>query len=147
MISGSLELLGSRMRCDGFRSLAGDSAVVERGEFTYASGLSAGLRLLDRADRPTAIFAASDDLALGVYEAARRLGLRVPDDVSVVGFDDVPAARWASPPLTTVRQPLRDMGRLAAHTVLRLADGEALDSESMELGTQLMVRASTTRAN
>ncbi|WP_250031014.1 LacI family DNA-binding transcriptional regulator [Paractinoplanes maris] len=144
MINGSAELMASCLRRDGFRSLAGDSAPIADGEFTYAFGLSAGLELLGRADRPTGVFAASDNLAMGVYEAARRLGLRIPDDVSVVGFDDVPAARWASPPLTTVRQPLRDMGRLAAHTVLRLARGDELESESMELRTRLIVRASTT---
>ena len=63
-------------------------------------------------------------MAFGVYEGLRQRGLRVPDDVSVVGFDDLPEARWSSPPLTTVRQPLAEMGTLAARTVLRLARGE-----------------------
>ncbi|GAA3298638.1 hypothetical protein GCM10020218_086670 [Dactylosporangium vinaceum] len=62
-------------------------------------------------------------MAFGAYEAVRQRGLRVPDDVSVVGFDDLPESRWASPPLTTVRQPLAEMGLLAARTVLRLAHG------------------------
>ena len=92
---------------------------------------------------PTAIFAASDQMAFGVYEAVRRRGLRVCDDVSVVGFDDLPEARWASPPLTTVRQPLVEMGRLAARTVLRLAQGEEIDSPRVELATELVVRDST----
>ncbi|MGK5683069.1 LacI family DNA-binding transcriptional regulator [Actinoplanes sp. URMC 104] len=143
MIAGSPLLLCTRARIDGFRSLLGDTAPVEHGEYSYATGLDAGRRLLDRADRPTAVFASSDQIALGVYEAARRLGLRIPGDLSVVGFDDVPLARWASPPLTTVRQPLRDMGRLAARTVLQLSRGDEAAPASTELATRLIVRGST----
>jgi LacI family transcriptional regulator len=82
-------------------------------------------------------------MAFGVYEALRQRGLRVPDDVSVVGFDDLPEVRWSSPPLTTVRQPLSEMGMLAARTVLRLARGEQPDSQRVELATHLVVRDST----
>jgi LacI family transcriptional regulator len=82
-------------------------------------------------------------MAFGVYEAARQRGLRVPDDVSVVGFDDLPQARWASPPLTTVRQQLVQMGMLAARTVLRLARGEETESPRLELATELVVRHSS----
>jgi len=99
--------------------------------------------MLEREDRPTAIFASSDQMALGVYEAARLRGLRVPDDLSVVGFDDLPEARWSSPPLTTVRQPLADMGALAARTVLRLSRGETVETPRVELATELVVREST----
>ena len=84
-------------------------------------------------------------MAFGVYEAIRRRGLRVPDDVSVVGFDDLPEVRWSSPPLTTVRQPLSEMGDLAARTVLRLAQGETMESPRLELATTLIVRSSTAR--
>src|SRR3712207_7144001 len=66
----------------------------------------------------------SDQMAMGVYEAARKAGLRVPDDLSVIGFDDLPQARWASPPLTTVRQPLVEMGRMAARMALSLRSEE-----------------------
>ena len=82
-------------------------------------------------------------MALGAYEALRRAGLRIPDDVSVVGFDDLPEVRWSSPPLTTVRQPLSEMGTLAARTLLRLASGEKVESMRFELPTQLVVRDST----
>ncbi len=74
------------------------------------------------------MFAASDQMAFGVYEAVRRRGLRVPEDVSVVGFDDLPESRWASPPLTTVRQPLVQMGLVAARTVLRMSRGEQIET-------------------
>ncbi len=89
------------------------------------------------------MFAASDQMALGAVEALRARGLRVPQDLSVVGFDDLPEVRWSAPPLTTVRQPLSDMGRLAVRTVLRLARGEQPDSPRVELGTELVVRSST----
>jgi LacI family transcriptional regulator len=89
------------------------------------------------------VFAGSDEMALGVIEAARVRGLRVPEDLSVVGFDDTQIARLASPPLTTVRQPLREIGAIALHRALRLAAGEKVDSHHIELATELVVRGST----
>jgi LacI family transcriptional regulator len=105
--------------------------------------VAGGGRLLDQPERPTAIFAVTDESAAGVIEAARSRGLRVPEDVSIVGFDDTPLARLLSPPLTTVRQPLREMGQVALRTALRLAAGERLDSHHVELATELVVRSST----
>lgn len=78
-----------------------------------------------------------------MYQAARLRGLSVPEQLSVIGFDDLAVARWASPPLTTVRQPLRDMGTLAARTILRLAGREPIDTPHTELSTSLIVRQST----
>ncbi|BCJ46413.1 LacI family transcriptional regulator [Actinoplanes ianthinogenes] len=148
-IAGPKDLLCSRARLDGFRAAmeaAGvpvDPGLMEQGDFRNESGYQAGGRLLDRPDRPTAIFASSDQMALGVYEAARRRGLRVPDDLSVIGFDDLPDACWSSPPLTTIRQPLAEMGALAARTVLRLSRGETIETPRVELVTKLIVREST----
>jgi LacI family transcriptional regulator len=113
------------------------------GDFTYQSGLRGGAALLDLAEPPTAIFASNDEIALGVIEAARTHGLRVPHDLSLIGFDDTLPARMASPPLTTVRQPLREMGAVALRTALRLANGETIDSHHVELATRLVVRDST----
>jgi LacI family transcriptional regulator len=123
--------------------VANDDALIQQGDFYHESGFVAGTALLKLDDRPTAIFASSDQMAFGVYEAVRRAGLRVPDDISVVGFDDLPESRWSSPPLTTVRQPLSEMGALAARTVLRLAQGDHIDSPRVELATELVVRDST----
>ena len=148
-VAGRPGLWCSRARLDGYRAgldaadLAVDAQLVVQGDFDYASGFAAGGRLLELADPPTAVFAASDEMALGVYEAVRTRGLRVPEDVSVVGFDDLPQARWSSPPLTTVRQPLEEMGTLAVRTVLRLLEGERLESAKVELATEVVVRAST----
>jgi len=150
-IEGPPRLLCSRARLDGYRAAldaAGvgvDRQLVREGDFYHESGFAGGAALLDLADPPTAIFASSDQMAFGVYEAVRRRGLRVPDDVSVVGFDDLPEVRWSSPPLTTVRQPLTEMGRLAARTVLRLAEGESVENAGVELATELVVRESTAR--
>jgi LacI family transcriptional regulator len=111
--------------------------------FLYEDGLAGGAALLDLPERPTAVFAGSDESAAGVLEAARAHGLRIPEDLSVVGFDDTHVARLASPPMTTVRQPLREMGGVALRTALRLANGDRLDSHHVELATQLVVRGST----
>ena len=113
------------------------------GHFRYQDGLVGGAALLDLPRPPTAVFAGSDETAAGVVEAARSRGLRVPADLSVVGFDDTEVARLASPPLTTVRQPLREMGGVAIRTALRLAARERLDSHHVELATELVVRGST----
>ncbi len=120
-----------------------DQALVVQGDFYHESGFHGCDQLMDADDPPTAVFASSDQMALGAIEALRRRGLRVPEDVSIVGFDDLPEVRWSAPPLTTVRQPLADMGKLAARTVLRQARGEEIESPRVELATQLVVRAST----
>ena len=118
---------------------------VRTGRFSYEHGIAGGAALLDLPQPPTAVFAGSDETALGVIEAARVRGLRVPEDLSVVGFDDTPVARLAAPPLTTVRQPLREMGAVAVRTALRLAAGERVSSHHVELATELVVRQSTAR--
>jgi LacI family transcriptional regulator len=119
---------------------------VRSGDFTYQSGLRGAAALLELTEPPTAIFAANDEIALGVIEAARIHGLRVPHDLSLIGFDDTLPARMASPPLTTIRQPLREMGAVALRTALRLANGETIDSHHVELATRLVVRDSTAPA-
>ncbi|MGC4807575.1 LacI family DNA-binding transcriptional regulator [Micromonospora sp. DT233] len=147
-IAGPPQLMCSRARLDGYRAalegagVALEDALIRPGNFYHEAGYAAGTQLLALPDPPTAIFASSDQMALGVYEAVRKRGLRVPDDVSVVGFDDLPEVRWCSPPLTTVRQPLAEMGMMAARTVLRLAQGEKIESPRVELATELVVRDS-----
>jgi LacI family transcriptional regulator len=105
-----------------------------------------GGELLDLPEPPTAIFAGSDETAVGVVEAARARGLRVPEDLSVVGFDDTQIARLSSPALTTVRQPLQEMGKVALRTAMRLARAEEVDSHHVELATELVLRQSTAPA-
>jgi LacI family transcriptional regulator len=109
----------------------------------FDDGVACGSELIDLPERPTAVFAFSDELALGVIEAARLRGLRLPEDLSVVGFDDTQIARLASPPLTTVRQPLGEMGAVALRTALQLAAGEKVHFRHVELATELVERLST----
>jgi len=153
VITGPRNMLCSRARLDGYRTaleevgVAVDEALIRPGDFMHESGFVAGTELLALAERPTAIFASNDTMALGVFEAARRRGLRIPEDLSVIGFDDLPEARWSPPPLTTIRQPLAEMGALAARTALRLARGESTDLPRVELATELIVRESTAPAH
>lgn len=125
IITGPEDMLCSRARLDGYRSamtMAGlpvDPRLVRFGDFRVAGGFEHAMDLLDGPDRPTAVFAGSDLHALGVLEAARLEGLRVPADLSVVGYDDVPLAQWSSPPLTTVHQPLRQMAEEATRMLFR----------------------------
>lgn len=121
-----------------------DPGLIVTGDFHHEAGYRQGLALLRREDRPTAVFAGNDLQALGLYEAARELGLRIPEDLSVVGFDDLPVARWVGPPLTTVRQPLTEMAEAAAKLVLDLGRGEdPVAATRVELATSLVVRSST----
>ena len=146
---GAESFLPSSERLQGYLSAvrAGeglvDESLVRSRAHTFAAGLAMADELLDRPDRPTAVFAASDSIALGVLASAQRHGLRVPEDLSVVGFDDSPAAASAAPPLTTVRQPVVEMGRVALRTLLQLARGERVDSHHVQLSTTLVVREST----
>ena len=147
-ISGEATSSYNQARLHGYRAALEAAGVevpkeyVRDGGSHYEDGVAGGA-VFDLAERPTAVFAATDELAAGVIEAARARQLRVPEDVSVVGFDDTEIARLLSPPLTTVRQPLREMGRVALRTALRLAAGEKLDSHHVELATELVVRSST----
>ncbi|SHG15179.1 LacI family DNA-binding transcriptional regulator [Geodermatophilus nigrescens] len=151
VIGGPEDYLCSRARIDGYRAaldragIPADPALVRHGNFHHDSGYERARELLELPDRPTAVFAGSDEQAFGVLEAARQAGLSVPDDLSVVGFDDLPMARWSSPPLTTVRQPLVDMGRMAGRMLLELIHGQELASQRVELATTLVPRASTAR--
>ena len=148
-IGAEVTSMYSQARLHGYRAALEAAGVevpngyVRSGGSHYEDGVAGGAAVLLSRERPTAVFAATDELAAGVIEAARSQGMRVPEDLSVVGFNDTEIARFLSPPLTTVRQPLREMGRIALRTALRLAAGERLDFHHIELATELVVRSST----
>jgi DNA-binding LacI/PurR family transcriptional regulator len=148
-IAGPERLLYFAARLDGYRSalaaagVPADPRLVVHAEPTREDGRAAARALLALPERPTAIVTANDLQALGVYQAAREAGLRVPEDLSVVGFDDLPVAAWVDPPLTTVHQPLTEMAVAATELALALGRGEAVDRTGLELATTLTVRAST----
>lgn len=145
-VAGPPSLSSSRERLDGFRSalaeaeLAAATDLVVTGGNDRDGGLAAGRALLGRPDRPTAILANNDLAAIGVLRAAREAGLRVPEELSVVGFDDLPSAAHAHPPLTTVRQPLAEMGRRATEMLIAWVEGAAPDPRRVVLPTRLVVR-------
>ncbi|MFL5646788.1 MAG: LacI family DNA-binding transcriptional regulator [Chloroflexota bacterium] len=149
VVGGPAGILCSRARMDGYRAamdaagVAIDPDLTSHGPFQVEEGVRKGRALLRRPDRPTAVIAGNDLQALGVYQAAREARLHIPEDLSVVGFDDLPVARWVGPPLTTIRQPLYEMAVAAAELVLAVARGEQAVQMRVELATELVVREST----
>lgn len=153
VVAGHARHIYSRARVDGFRAAAdtagNDSARVSvaYGAWDPDKAAAATHTLLDREPAITAIFACSDPMALGVYEAIAQRELRIPEDVSVVGFDDLPEAHWITPPMTTIRQPTAGIGAAAVRTLLTLsrADDHSLvpPQRRMELATELVIRSST----
>lgn len=136
-------------RLAGYRAALSDAGLpfdpelVLEGDFLEQSGFLAATRLIEGRRMFTAVFAANDQMAYGVRLALHRRGLRVPDDVSLVGFDDLPGSSFTTPPLTTVRQPTYEMGLAAAGCVLRMLQGEAPGLPP--LGVHLVMRESTAR--
>lgn len=149
VITGPSGWLATEERLRGYRSALADVGVVPRpglqveSDFSTGGGREAAKRLLSQAEPPSAIFAFNDMLAIGALQAARELGLRVPEDVSVVGFDDTFEASIVLPALTTVRQPLAEMGRMAVAQLVRLLQNRRIEALHVELATQLIVRDST----
>ena len=147
-INGIPELQASQDRRRGYQVALQEKGIdlrpewVVEGEFTDAGGYRAMKRLLATDPPPEAVFAASDAMALGAIRAIREQGLRVPQDVAIVGFDDVPLAAQVDPPLTTVRQPISEMGRMACRLLVQLIQGEPVLQRKVVLHTQLVVRQS-----
>lgn len=148
-ITGNERLASARDRRRGYEDAMTQLGLPRRpeliadGDYMQKSGFQAANRLIALRPRPTAIFAANDISALGVLSAIRDAGLRVPDDLSIVGFDDIPLAAQVHPPLTTVRQPMQQMGRSAVNTLLALIVGLEAPSPLITLPTELVVRNST----
>jgi LacI family transcriptional regulator len=150
IIGGPRDWLASENRFAGYLSPLADARVLPEPELvrfvaepTTELGYRAAAELLDLPDRPTALVAFNDKMAIGALRAAAERGLRVPDDLSVAGFDDIDLGQACRPMLTTVRQPLEEMGRMAVHLLLRMLGGHRLDALHLELATELVVREST----
>ncbi len=148
-ITGPPDWLATTERLNGMRGALASAGVLPDPKlvvgytFSIESGERAARELLDRPDRPTAVFAFNDNTAIGALRVARELGLRVPEDLSVVGFDDSEQAAIVTPALTTVRQPLAEMGRMAVSLLLRLIEHQRVEALNVELATRLIVREST----
>ena len=151
-IKGPPDQAASKLRYKGYlramkaHQIAVHDELVHQGDFIFSSGVEAAHHLLSRSARPSAVFASNDDMALGVLATAQRLGLSVPGDLSIAGFDDSPASGLVWPPLTTVRQPMGEMARAAVEmiTAARRGDAEATAlSLHRVLPHELIVRDST----
>ncbi|MBT1093325.1 LacI family DNA-binding transcriptional regulator [Streptomyces sp. Tu102] len=152
VLAGPLRFGCVRDRLDGFEdayAAAGcplDPALVIESDFTEADGRETVRRLLSEGRTFDAVFAHNDLAAVGALAALRTARLRVPDDVAVIGFDDIPMAGLMYPPLTTVQQPMREMGETAARMLLALLAGEELSDQSVVLPTSVVIRQSTAGA-
>jgi LacI family transcriptional regulator len=150
-IGGTQNSGQNNQRQQGYLAALAEQAIkpapqwLETGNFSYQSGVEAGERLLALPQRPTAIFAASDNVAFGVMEAARAARLRLPQDLSIVGYDDIEAAALADPPLTSIRPPLQRLAEAGVQELMARIDNSAEQHSCIELPSQLMIRASTAR--
>jgi LacI family transcriptional regulator len=147
-ITGWMDLGCARDRLDGYKAalrthhIRTDASLIFEGDFSQPDGYKGGNTLLDLPNPPTAIFASNDVMAMSVIDAVREHGLRCPEDISVMGFDDIPQAAYTHPALTTIRQPLEKMGRVATQMLLDLLKDPDAQMRRIELPTDLIVRDS-----
>ena len=147
-ITGTPQLASAGERIDGYRAalldkgLPFDEQLVVEGDFYQEGGTSGATALLDLAEPPTAIFAANDLSAFGAMDVIRARGMEIPHDISILGFDDIPNAQVTWPKLTTVRQPLAQMGRVAARLLLDQIDQPGRPVRRVTLSTELVIRDS-----
>jgi LacI family transcriptional regulator len=145
-ISGRSELESTTRRLSGYRDaleqagLPVDETLIAAGDYTTETALLSARQLLTQEQRPTAIFAANDQSAIGIFQAANELGLKIPDDLSIVGFDNIPESAYLN--LTTVDQFIAEMGYIATNMLIALIDGEQLDEPVTKMQTQLVIRGS-----
>lgn len=148
-IGGRPDLRSAALRDAGYRraladaGIAFDSSLMREGRYQQQTAREPAMSLLRSATRPTAVFAANDLSGIAILEVAAELGLDVPGDLSVIGFDDIPEASQMTPPLTTIRQPMQTLGATAARMVVALMSGETLETTHILLPTRLIVRATT----
>jgi LacI family transcriptional regulator len=149
VITGPHGWVATVQRLDGYQvslaaaGLQSDPKLIAKGNFTNDSGYWAALELLSLRKPPTAIFAMNDEMAVGAMRAAEERGLEIPRDLSIVGFDDLEKTQIVTPSLTTVRQPLAEMGRMAVSLLTRLLERQPIEAMRVELATKLVVREST----
>jgi LacI family transcriptional regulator len=147
-ITGWMDLGCAMDRLNGYRSalrvnhIPEEPALIFHGTFFQPDGFTGASMLLELPDPPTAIFASNDVMAMGVIDAVRTRGLRVPEDISVIGFDDIPQASMIHPALTTISQPLEKMGRVATQILLDLLSHPSKKAGRIELPTEIIVRDS-----
>lgn len=147
--NASLAYTSAQQRRSGYQKALQEAGIdpnnsyLREGNYTPASGYEAMSELLKVSPRPTAVFVASDVVALGAMQAIKRAGLRIPEDIAMVGFDDIPLAEYYDPSLTTLRLPAYGLGWAAGERLVRLVNAEGLDMESVLLESELIIRQSS----
>jgi LacI family transcriptional regulator len=147
-ITGRLELVSAGQRLEGYKeSLAEagilvDDELIRFGDYSIELALAAARSLLELKDRPTAIFGSNDTSAIAVYQVAQEMNLRIPDDLSVIGFDNIPSSAYLNPPLTTVDQFMASMGTRAVEMVVGLIQGKPMETQIQKFDTRLLIRES-----
>ncbi len=147
-LSGSMDIILSRDRLRGFKQcmsehgLRTESILIQEGDFTYSTGYNLMLKLLALEDPPTAVFAGNDEMAIGAIKAIKKLGLNVPKDITVVGFDGIQLGTIVQPRLTTIVQPMFEMGVQAMQLLLKQLEGERVTQSTIVLQGKLLVRNS-----
>ncbi len=147
-----LTYTSAQQRRTGYRqalqkaNLKSEDGLIKEGNYTPASGYHAMIDLLKELPRPTAVFIASDVVTMGAILAVKRAGLQIPEDIAIVGFDDIPLAEYFDPPLTTVRLPAFGLGWTAGERLIRLTREEGLDQNGILLDSELIIRESTVRS-
>ena len=150
-ISGRAELESSNRRlmgyCDALKNagIAVDEELIASGDYTTVTGVNGARRLLALERPPTVIFASNDQMAMGVYQVAEEMGLRIPEDLSVAGFDNIPESKYMG--LTTVDQFISEMGFVATQMLIKLINGTALEDQTYRMHTKLIVRSSCREVN
>jgi DNA-binding LacI/PurR family transcriptional regulator len=152
-IAGELSLEVARLRADGYSQCIQDHDLIYHriippfnNRWDYHSGYRAMRELIESPERPTAVFVSGDQMAIGAYRALAETELRIPDDISIIGFDDIEAARYTTPPLTTIRQPFDEIAQRGFALLLDLFDGNTPDETRIILPPELVIRESTARA-
>ncbi|GAP13568.1 transcriptional regulator, LacI family [Longilinea arvoryzae] len=145
-IGGRIELESSNRRLLGYRdslknaNIPVDEELIASGDFTTETGISCSRTLLSLPNRPTAIFASNDQMAMGVFQVAEEMGLRIPEDFSLVGFDNIPESKYLG--LTTVDQFISEMGYIGTQMLIKIINGIPLDQQTYRMQTRLVVRNS-----
>ena len=120
-----------------------EKELIAEGDFTMWSGLNAAFQFCNMKNRPTAIFSMNDEMAIGAMQTLKNQGFKIPDDISVTGFDDIAYAKYSDPALTTISQPAEEMGKMAMDMLLKVIEGEPLSQRECVLPTEFIIRKST----
>ncbi len=136
-------------RLEGYKEALAEAGIpfekdlIAEGDFTMWSGLNAAFQFCNMKVRPTAIFSMNDEMAIGAMQTLKNQGIRIPEDMSVTGFDDIAYAKYSDPSLTTISQPAEEMGKMAMDMLLKVIEGEPLSQRECVLPTEFIIRKST----